>query len=146
MSNADGAAKVLYTCELDVRWGDMDSMGHVNNTLYFRFCEQARMQWFTSLDLSQTEAPDSLIVIINAFCEFQVPVVYPARLQIEMSADGLGKSSFMSHYTIKDAPGSYSTPDPVHYATGRAKIVWVDHTGAKSIPVPNAIRQLITDT
>ena len=74
----------LRTAPVSVRWGDMDSMGHVNNTLYFRFCEQIRMEWFAGLDLSKDEHPDSLIVIINAFCEFLLPIRYPSTLVVDM--------------------------------------------------------------
>jgi len=43
-----GAAvkKLVHIERIPVRWGDMDAMGHVNNTVYFRFMEQTRISWF----------------------------------------------------------------------------------------------------
>jgi len=39
------AKKLVYTMRFPVRWGDMDAMGHVNNTVYFRYLESARIEW-----------------------------------------------------------------------------------------------------
>ncbi|MDB5949239.1 MAG: acyl-CoA thioesterase, partial [Massilia sp.] len=36
----------VHVMRMPIRWGDMDAMGHVNNTVYFRYFEQARISWF----------------------------------------------------------------------------------------------------
>ena len=36
---------LLHVCRIPLRWGDMDANGHVNNVLFFRFMEQARVEW-----------------------------------------------------------------------------------------------------
>ena len=38
--------KLVHTLRMPIRWGDMDAMGHVNNTVYFRYVETARIDWF----------------------------------------------------------------------------------------------------
>ena len=38
--------KLVHVERIPIRWGDMDAMGHVNNTVYFRYMEQARIGWF----------------------------------------------------------------------------------------------------
>lgn len=129
----------LFTCPIKVRWGDMDAMGHVNNTCYFRYCEQARMEWFAGVDLAGSEAAGSQIVIINAFCEFLVPVVYPSSLIVEMYADAPGNSSFMSHYIIRE-----DTAKGTVYCNGKAKIVWVNEAGTKSVAMPDTVRSLFS--
>ena len=40
--------KLVLTSLQPIRWGDQDAMGHVNNTIYFRFMEQARVEWLAS--------------------------------------------------------------------------------------------------
>lgn len=144
LKNISLEKKELYACDMAVRWGDMDAMGHVNNTCYFRFCEQARMEWFGGLDLSSAEMPDSQIVIINAWCEFIRPVVYPATLTVTMSGGAAGNSSFMSYYSIDDC--STSTDKVTHYASGKAKVVWVDRAGTSSVPIPGFVRQLLPES
>ena len=122
----------------------MDAMGHVNNTCYFRYCEQARMEWFASLDLAAGNAPESQIVIINAFCEFLQPVVYPCTLEIKMSASDVGNSSFMSHYVLREKIKTDTSAEGRVFSNARAKIVWVDAAGTKSVPLPDTIREMLT--
>ena len=38
----------VHDSRMDVRWGDMDMLGHVNNTVYFRYMETARVEWLRS--------------------------------------------------------------------------------------------------
>jgi len=128
----------LNSISLQVRWGDMDSMGHVNNTCYFRYCEQVRMEWFDNLDLTADSLPDSKIVIINAYCEFLSPVRYPCNLSLDMSGGEPGKSSFMSYYVIRDA----DKVDEI-YARGQAKVVFVDSTGTRSVEMPASVRAML---
>lgn len=135
---SEGTNTPLLASSLKVRWGDMDALGHVNNTCYFRYCEQVRMEWFASLDLTRSNDPSSKIVIINAFCEFLVPVVYPCSIIAEMSGSKPGKSSFMSHYVIRD-----SASENTVYCNGTAKIVWVNAEGTKSVPLPDTVRALL---
>ena len=40
------APNPVHTTTVPIRWGDMDAQGHVNNTVYFRYMEQARVEWF----------------------------------------------------------------------------------------------------
>ena len=134
----------LFSMSIKVRWGDMDAMGHVNNTCYFRYCEQARMEWFSSLDLAASNAPDSRIVIINVFCEFLQPVVYPCTLEIEMSASDVGNSSFMSHYVLREKMQANASAEARIFSNARAKIVWVDAAGTKSIALPDTVREMLT--
>ena len=49
--------KLTHEMVIPIRWGDMDAMGHVNNTLYFRYCEIVRIEWLHRFaDLSSVEA------------------------------------------------------------------------------------------
>lgn len=41
--------KLVFETRFPVRWGDMDAMGHVNNTVYFRYLETARIDWMVSV-------------------------------------------------------------------------------------------------
>ncbi|MEP7084173.1 MAG: thioesterase family protein, partial [Betaproteobacteria bacterium] len=38
--------KLVLLENIPIRWGDMDAMGHVNNTIYFRYMEQVRVSWY----------------------------------------------------------------------------------------------------
>ena len=63
--------KLAHVERVAIRWGDMDAMGHVNNTVYFRYMEQARISWFDAL-VPEAEAWKEIgIVIANASCTYK---------------------------------------------------------------------------
>jgi acyl-CoA thioester hydrolase len=131
--------KLVHTDIIAIRWGDMDAMGHVNNAVYFRYMESARIAWFESLGITPDPAGQGPI-IINASCTFLKPLVYPGTLELRTYAGAAGRSSFETWVEIRP---SYD-PDVV-YAEGQAKIVWVDHGPGKSMPLPERIRQIVAN-
>ena len=43
--------KLVHEMRIPVRWGDLDAMGHVNNTIYFRYFEALRIDWLNRFNL-----------------------------------------------------------------------------------------------
>ena len=124
--------KLVHVEKIPVRWGDMDAMGHVNNTVYFRFMEQTRISWFEAL-LPRGEAWGSTgIVIVNASCNFKKPINYPASVEVKMYAGPLGGSSVPTYYDLL-------VKDEV-YADGAAKIVFIDMATQKAVRIPENLR------
>jgi acyl-CoA thioester hydrolase len=120
-----------------IRWGDMDAMGHVNNTVYFRYFEMARLDWFSRIGC--VPRPDRTgPVIVNAFCHFIKQLEYPGDVIARHYAANPGRSSFDTYMTLEraDQPG-------VPYTTGYAKAVWVDFPNQKSVPLPDWLRAQI---
>jgi len=130
--------KQLYLSEQTIRWGDMDAFGHVNNTVYFRFMEQCRIEWLEEV-FGPTIAGEEGPVIVNAHCNFRRQMKYPARICVEMCAGHLGRTSVETTYIIRDA-----ADEQIIYADGAAKIVWVDFKKEKSTALPDQLRQLLT--
>jgi acyl-CoA thioester hydrolase len=121
----------VHTSRWPVRWGDMDAMGHVNNVVYFRYMEQARIEWVEGLMASRAGVGPVPIVIVNASCTFLLPLVYPGEVEVRMSLGDPGRTSVGSYYEI--------CMNDRKYAEGAAKIVWLDpHTG-RPAPLPDAI-------
>lgn len=137
MTTMDEQARLIYTARYPVRWGDMDAYGHVNNTVYFRYFEQARVEWIEQLGCRVSPAEEVGPVIINASCTFMIPVNYPATVVIRMYAGLPGRSSVMTWYQL-----SVEGDDRV-YAEGAAKTVWMDHRSGKSVPLPDVVRALV---
>ena len=129
--------KPIISVKTQVRWGEMDAYEHVNNAMYFRYMEEARIQLLHHLGGSldpQSTGP----VIVNAEAEFLAAVTYPDSLRIDCSAGELGRSSFMSYYRI------YSEAQQGKLVCrGSAKVVWVDHRLNQSTPLPEILRQRI---
>nr|WP_168941744.1 thioesterase family protein [Parazoarcus communis] len=126
--------KLLLETRIPVRWGDMDAYGHVNNTIYFRYFEQARVEWLESQ--GSRVSPDEPVgpVIINASCTFYAPVNYPATVIVKMYGGEPGRTSVMTWYEL------FVEGEDRLYADGAAKTVWMDTRTGKSSPLPDTIR------
>ena len=126
----------MHTLRIPLRWGDMDALGHVNNTVYFRFMEQGRIEWLHELGC----VPDSDgngAVIVNAHCTFRHPLKYPDEVLVRTYVSSPGRSSFE---TIQEM---CSVNDELKvYAEGGAKVVWVNPLSEKSVVLPPAVRAI----
>ncbi len=131
--------QLIHTMRIPVRWGDMDALGHVNNTVYFRFAEQARIEWLESLGIADIVAVEEGPVIVNASCTFFRPITYPATVEVRTLIGKPGRSSLPTYYEMRCIGNG---DDDTLYAEGAAKIVWWNpHTG-KSRPLPDFIREM----
>jgi acyl-CoA thioester hydrolase len=125
---------LVHTSHLTVRWGDMDVLGHVNNTNYFRYMEQARIEWvYAQAQVHEGRPYDGGQgpVIVNASCDFLVPLVYPADIEVSMFLGNPGRTSVGSYYDIHSAG--------TRFATGAAKMVWIDVDSGRPVPLPEAL-------
>jgi acyl-CoA thioester hydrolase len=126
--------KLVHEMVIPVRWGDMDAMGHVNNTLYFRYMEVVRLDWIYRVG-GRTDLNGQGPIIVNAFCNFLRQLTFPGDARVTMSVADPGRSSFETYHTIErtDEPG-------VVYAEGGARTVWTDYAAKKSAPLPDWFR------
>ena len=84
--------KLVHEMTVPIRWGDMDAMGHVNNTSYFRYLEIIRIEWSQSIGC-QPDPQGEGIVIVNAFCNFYRQLEYPGDVLMKMYVSDVGRSS-----------------------------------------------------
>ncbi len=133
MSSRPPASVLVHTSIQPIRWADMDAFGHVNNTVYFRYMEQARIEWLYAQAREQGAgyAAGSGPVIVNASCTFLEPLVYPGDCEVRMFLGEVGRSSVGSFYEI--------WKDGRMFASGAAKIVWIDLSSGRPTPLPEAI-------
>ncbi len=121
---------LVHEININVAWGDMDALGHVNNARYFEYFQQARIEWLMSigLDMQQSTGP----VLIHIACTFLKPVFYPATLQLKSSLHSPGRSSVVMDHDVYQ--------NNTLMAQGTCKIVWVDYSTNQAIPFPDVIR------
>ena len=131
---------LVHEMVMPLRWGDMDAMGHINNTLYFRYMEVARLDWIFKVG-AMTDRTGQGPVIINAFCNFLRQLEFPGDIRVTMYVANPGRSSFETYHTIErtDQPG-------VVYAEGGARTVWTDYAAKKSAPMPDWFRDRLQGT
>jgi acyl-CoA thioester hydrolase len=125
---------------MPIRWGDMDMMGHVNNTVYFRYIESARIAWLEEVG----GVPDPAgvgPVIVNAHCSFLKQLKYPGDIEVSTYVGPPGRSSFEVSHEIR-LVGPDGQAGAIH-AEGGAKVVWVDIAAEKSVPLPDVVRALL---
>jgi acyl-CoA thioester hydrolase len=128
--------KLVHVERIPTRWGDMDAMGHVNNTVYFRYMEQARISWFEAL-LPRGEAWGSTgIVIANAACNFKKAINYPT-VEVKMFAGAPGGSSLPTSYEL--------LVENQICADGAATVVFIDMEKQRPVRIPEALRNLISE-
>lgn len=126
--------QLVHTSLIPVRWGDMDALGHVNNTVYFRYAEQARIDWLASLGHDDIVEVEEGPVIVNASCTFLKPIAFPATVEVRTLIGRPGRSSLPTFYEMR------CVGDDTLYAEGAAKIVWWNPRTGKSLPLPDSIR------
>ena len=129
--------KRVFEMVIPIRWGDMDAMGHVNNTTYFRYLETLRIEWMCSVGCRpapQGEGP----VIVNAFCNFYRQLEYPGDVRATLYVSDAARTTFETWATLErtDQPG-------VICAAGGATTIWVDFPKQKAAPLPDWMRALI---
>lgn len=125
---------LVFRLDMPIRWGDMDAMGHVNNTVYFRYMEQIRISWFDAMGFAPNPAGEGPL-IINAHCTFMRQLAYPGTVLCRHYVGKPGNSSIETWVTMA------RTDDPdVVCAEGGAKIVWVDFPKQKSKTLPDHAR------
>jgi acyl-CoA thioester hydrolase len=129
--------KLTHEMVIPIRWGDMDAMGHVNNTTYFRYFEIVRLEWLFKVG-APTDPNGLGPVIVNAFCNFIRQLEYPGDVLARHYVANPGRSSFDTFITLErtDHPG-------VIYAEGGSKTVWTDFKAQKSHPLPQWLRDLV---
>ncbi len=116
----------------------MDAMSHLNNVMYFRLMEEARIQWFARFGfptLPVGEAP----ILAHVGCDFLKAMTYPATAVVTQVVTRVGRSSVEMSVKIERAG-----EPAVVYAAGRSVIVWYDYTASKSAPWPETVRAAIT--
>ena len=124
---------LIHTTQIPIRWGDMDAYGHVNNTIYFRYMEQARCEWLEAMDIG-VGIGDSGPVIVNASCTFLIPLTYPGTVEVRTFVGEPGRSSIPTFVEMR------VVGDERIYAEGAAKVVWMDTRTGKSVHLPDRVR------
>lgn len=129
-------ARLLSTIKFPIRWGDMDSLGHVNNAQYLRYFEESRVDWTQRNGLRLHNEGEGMI-LLKASVTYKKPVVYPANVSVDLFAGHIGRTSLgmINELTVEG--------DAAPAAIGEFVIVWFDYINQKSAPVPQRLRDLL---
>jgi acyl-CoA thioester hydrolase len=124
--------------ELAVAWGDMDSYRHVNNVVYFRYFENARLEYFRRLDWFDYERQTGIGPILAATqARFRKPLTYPDTIWVTARVvDMEGDRFHLEHRIVSKRLGAVA-------AEGRGTVVTYHHGERRKVPLPEELRRRI---
>ena len=126
------------TIELPVVWGEMDAFGHVNNTVFFRYFEGARIAYFDAIGYDALMADAGLgPILAETSCRFRRPLKYPDRVVVGARVPKVGEDRFTMEYRIWSERWSGAA------AKGEGLIVSFDYRSQKRVPLPPSIAAAI---
>lgn len=125
---------IIY--EQKVAWGDMDAFGHVNNVMYYRYIESARIAYFDRLNVF---GQDVLTVVASSQCKYLKPVFYPDVLLIGARIEEMRNSAIRMRYVL------FSQQQQQIVADGDAVVVFVDKVEMKKTLIPQYLREIIIE-
>ena len=136
MSQLEESYPILL-CQ-DVLWGDMDAFEHVNNTVYFRYFEDARLELFKRIGVSEYKSKYNVGPILAATnCNFKLPLTYPDRIQIGAQYSIQSPKKINMSYVV------YSEKYSGVAAEGEALLIYYDYNLGRSCEIPKAILELL---
>ena len=140
---ADNLSELLapfpFVKVLPVQWGDQDAINHVNNVVYFRWFESARIHYFEGIrayDVLYSQSLGAILASIN--CDYRHQLRYPDMVHVGSRIVHIGNSSLqMEHQVISEKDGIIA-------AEAKSTIVVFNHKENKSCRIPDKVRSAIS--
>jgi len=124
----------------DLIWRDMDAYQHVNNAVYFRYFEDARMAYFGKIGaVAHKDRTGIGPILASTKCDFRAPLTYPDRIGIGASVGDIQAKKITMNYIV------YSQSLERVAAEGSGLIVYYDYGSSKSCEIPAEILSAIQD-
>ena len=121
---------------IPVQWGEMDAYGHLNNTVFFRYFETARIEFLRLCGFLQAYEELKIGAILHSTsCRFKLPLFYPDTIEVGGRATEIGEDRFVMEYRV------VSLDQNAVAAEGNGVIVSFDYTKRMKAPIPSSIRQ-----
>ncbi len=128
-------SRLISTHIIPLRWVDMDAYHHVNNARYFDYMAETRAIFLAPYLKDRTVQ----FVLVHVSCDFKKPLVYPKNVWVKQYLSELTRTTFTCHYTFHE-----ENDEDTVYAMGKGVLVSLCAQNLKPVPVPDAIRNLLT--
>ena len=122
-----------FVADIDVRFSDLDPMGHVNNATYASYLEQARARYFQQVVGVALADVDTVLARLEI--DFERPIEWGEAVEVAIEVDSLGRSSIPMAYEV--------TADGERAATAETVQVLVDRESGRSRELPEDLREAI---
>jgi len=126
--------------DIPVAWGDMDAFGHVNNVMYFRYFESARVAYFDRLGImEETRRTGAGAILASTECRYKLPVTHPDTLSVGAKVTDMGDDRFvMIHAAFSHRHGRIA-------AEGQAVLVSYSYREQRKTAIPEDLRRRISE-
>jgi len=122
---------------MPTRWGDHDSYGHVNNVVYYSYCESAITAFLVEQGTLDIAGSPVIGLIVNSGCSYFAPMGFPDRISVGMTISRLGNSSARYELAL------FRNDEPQACAAAHVVYVYVDRASNTPVPIPATIRAVL---
>jgi acyl-CoA thioester hydrolase len=123
---------------IEIRYGDLDPQGHVNNASYLTYFEQARVAYVRHLGLWDGQTfIDVGFILADAHLNFTAPAVFGQPVQVGVCVERLGNKSFSMRYLLQETSSGHEI------ASGSTVLVAYNYRQKITIPLPDEWREII---
>ncbi len=126
---------MIEPAKIQVRFADLDVLGHVNNSVYLSYFEMARVHYFGQLLGYEWDWKKDGIVLVKNEVEYLKPILLKHTPEIKISLDHLGTKSFTLSYEV-------FVGNEIH-SMGKSTLVCFDSHQGKTIEVPGQMREAL---
>lgn len=124
--------------ESPVAWGEMDAFRHVNNTVFFRYLESARIEYLVRIGFGSEEEHGGVgPILASTGCRFRRPLVFPDTVRVGARTREVGEDRFALEYRVM------SIAQERVVAEGEGVVVAYDYSAGRKAPLPPAVRRAI---
>ncbi|MCY1410712.1 1,4-dihydroxy-2-naphthoyl-CoA hydrolase [compost metagenome] len=119
------------------RWGDHDSYGHVNNVVYYSYCESAISAFLVEQGTLDIASSPVIGLIVNSSCTYFSPISFPDQITVAMKISHLGNSSARYELAL------FRNDEQEAAAAAHVIYVYVDRASNTSVAIPDAVRTVL---
>ncbi len=138
MEPAEALGRYPLSITVPVAWGEMDAFQHVNNVVYARWFETARMQYLERIGFAQQTGEDGKgPILARTVIDYRLPITYPDTVRVDVTVTRIGNSSFTMGLRV------FSEAQQAMAASGEQVMVVYDYAAGRTAPVGDALRAAI---
>ncbi|HEV2150017.1 MAG TPA: thioesterase family protein [Longimicrobiaceae bacterium] len=124
--------------DIPVHWGEMDYFRHVNNTVFFRYFESARIAYLDRIGFRAERAEAGMgPILASTHARFRRPLTYPDTVRVGARTTEVGEDRFTMEYRL------VSTEQRAVAAEGGGVLVSFDYAAGRKAPLPEGVRTAI---
>lgn len=128
----------IFKFDIDVRFRDLDALGHVNNAVYFTYFEEGRKSFFDNL-YPERDLYDFRFILAHIRCDFIKQATLKDRLALHMTVGDIGRKSFKLYYELTNR-----NDNEIVFAKSESVQVCFDYKSNETIQVSDELKQQLS--